>query len=170
MGSSDSYILKNASLKRIHGGLHGIDLREPDVPVRGVKYVVGDLMKTDYPDGFFRNVTCLSVIEHEVDFRRFAKESSRLLEDHGRLFVTFDYWEPKLVSPIKMYDRGWQPLDKKAVKELISACRRRHLIPVEEMDWTLGDAVINKDYYSPHPSMSYTFGILTFEKHPANRS
>jgi len=33
MGSSDSYILRNISLKRIHGEMYGIDLREPDVPV-----------------------------------------------------------------------------------------------------------------------------------------
>jgi hypothetical protein len=30
-------------------------------------------------DNYFANITCLSVIEHEVDFNKFAAEISRLL-------------------------------------------------------------------------------------------
>ncbi len=167
MGSSDSFILKNISFRGVRGELHGIDLREPDDPVRGVHYSKGDLIATNYPDRYFKNVTCLSVIEHGVDFGRFAAECSRLLVDGGKLFVTFDFWEPKVVPPIKMYDLVWQPLDRQAVRDLIDQCGRHGLVPVREVDWTLGDAVINKDYYSPHPSVSYTFGLLTFKKQPA---
>ncbi|MBI4429733.1 MAG: methyltransferase domain-containing protein [Ignavibacteriales bacterium] len=164
MGSSDSYILKNLALKKIPGELHGIDLRPPDRPVHGVHYTVGDLVRTSYPDRYFRNVACLSVIEHHVDFNRFGQESSRLLESGGKLFVTFDYWEPKINSNVKLYGLEWQPLDKSAVENLITVCKSCDLFPVQEMDWTTEQAVVHKDNFSPDPCASYTFGMVTFEK------
>ena len=164
MGSSDSYILKNVALKRIRGEMYGIDLREPDVPVKGIKYIVGDLMDTKLPDNFFKNITCLSVIEHEVDYNKFAREVSRLLEVGGRLFVTFDYWNPKVVPPIKMYGLDWKPLDEQALREFIAICEGNGLALVQDMDWTIQDAVIRDGYYSPHPDVKYTFGLAVFEK------
>jgi len=125
MGSSDSYVLKNLAARQRSGRLHGIDLRDPDVPVRGVKYIVGDLMDTKLPDRAFGALTCMSVIEHDVDFARFARESSRLLKPGGRLFVTFDYWEPKVTPPTDLYGLKWQPLDSEAVKNFIATCFER---------------------------------------------
>ncbi len=168
MGSSDSFIFKNLKIKKIAGELHGIDLREPINRIRGVKYSIGDLLNTKYPNNYFNNITCLSVIEHEVDFRRFALETSRLLQTGGKLFVTFDYWNPKINSHIKLYNLACQPLDKQLVIDLITECKRHDLYPVQEMDWTMGDAVINKDNHSPDPSVYYTFGIVTFEKRSLN--
>lgn len=164
MGSSDSYILKNIALKKIRGELYGIDLREPDVPIKGVKYIVGDLMDTKLPGKFFRNITCLSVIEHEVDYNKFARETSRLLEDGGRLYVTFDYWNPKVVPPIKMYGLDWNPLDEQSLRRFISICEENNLALIQDMDWSIKDAVIREGYYSPHPDVSYTFGMAVFEK------
>ena len=39
----------------------------------------------------------------------------------------------------------------------------QHLI--QYFDWTLGKPVIDCGYYSPHPEMAYTFGMIDFEKH-----
>ncbi|TLM89690.1 MAG: methyltransferase type 11, partial [Actinobacteria bacterium] len=39
MGSTDSYILKNAVVKKLLGEKYGVDLREPDVAAEGVKYI-----------------------------------------------------------------------------------------------------------------------------------
>ncbi len=164
MGSSESYILKNVVLKGIRGEKHGIDLREPDVPVKGVRFIVGNLTDTKFPDKYFQNITCLSVIEHEVDFTKFAGEAARLLQDHGKLFVTFDYWNPTVTPPIKMYALKWQPLDEQTLKKFIAECEHKGLHLMEDMDWTLGEAVIHHGYYSPHPSISYTFGLVVFEK------
>jgi SAM-dependent methyltransferase len=164
MGSSDSYILKNIALKRTRGELYGIDLREPDVPVRGVKYIIGDLMDTKLPDRYFKYITCLSVIEHEVDYNKFAREVSRLLEDGGKLFVTFDYWSPKIVPPIKMYGLDWNILCEEDVKQFMSICEENGLFLHQDMDWSTKDAVIHDGNYSPHSGISYTFGLLVFEK------
>lgn len=164
MGSSDSYILKNLTLKNIQGDLYGIDFQEPDVPIPRVKYLKGDLMDTGLPSHHFANISCLSVIEHEVDLERFTSEVSRLLQTGGRLFVTFDYWEPKLISPVRLYGLNWQPLDKEKVCQFIDVCDRQGLKLLHEMDWSLGEAVIHYGYYSPHPTMKYTFGMAVFEK------
>ena len=164
MGSSDSYILKNLTLKNIQGDLYGIDFQDPDVPIPRVKYLKGDLMDTGLPSQHFANISCLSVIEHEVDLERFTSEVSRLLQTGGRLFVTFDYWEPKLISPVRLYGLNWQPLDKEKVCQFIDVCDRQGLKLLNEMDWSLGEAVIHYGYYSPHPTMKYTFGMAVFEK------
>jgi FkbM family methyltransferase len=164
MGSSDSYILRNISLKRIHGEMYGIDLREPDVPVTRVKYIVGDLMDSKLPNNYFTNITCLSVIEHEVEFAKFAREASRLLIKNGKLFVTFDYWNPKVVPPIKMYGLKWKPLDRQDLERLFVTCEQNNLHLIQDMDWSLGNAVIQYGYYSPHKNINYTFGIAVFEK------
>ncbi len=164
MGSSDSYILRNVAFKKIRGEKYGIDLREPDVPVKGVKYIVGNLIDTKLPDNYFKNITCLSVIEHEIDFAKFANEVARLLEDGGRLFVTFDYWSPKVTPPIKMYGLEWQPLDDQALRLFIDRCKQQNLYLIQDMDWTLDEAVIRHGYYSPHPNISYTFGLVVLEK------
>ncbi len=164
MGSSDSYILKNLTLKNIKGDLYGIDFNDPDVPIPRVSYLKGDLMETGLPSQHFANISCLSVIEHEVDFDRFTSEVSRLLQPGGRLFVTFDYWEPKVIPPVRLYGLAWQPLDKQKVYQFIEACNRQSLHLVNEMDWTLGDPVIHYGYYAPHPLMKYTFGMVVFEK------
>jgi hypothetical protein len=116
------------------------------------------------PSEHFKNISCLSVLEHGVDFERFAAEVSRLLQVGGRLFVTFDYWEPKIVPPIRLYNLAWQPLDKRKVCELIEVCHYHSLRLVNEMDWELGEPVIEYGYYAPHPDTKYTFGMVVFEK------
>lgn len=164
MGSSDSYILKNLALKPIRGELYGIDLRAPDMPVGGVHYLIGDLMTTPLPAGYFTNITCLSVLEHQVDYEKFAAETSRLLGPGGRVFVTFDYWEPRVTPPIKLYGLDWALLDADMVRRFIASCARHGLDMVEEFDFSAGDPLICGDYYSPHPEVSYTFGMVVFRK------
>jgi FkbM family methyltransferase len=164
MGSSDSYILMNLSLKRVRGELHGIDLQQPDIPVSGVRYSLGDLMETGLPAGHFSNITCLSVLEHQIDFARFAAEASRLLAPGGRLFVTFDYWEPKVRPPIKLYGLEWQPLDSAALRRFMAECAAAGLHMIHDFDWILGERVIRWGYYSPHPEVGYTFGMAAFRK------
>ncbi len=165
MGSSDSYILKNLTLKRVKGDLYGIDLCDPDVPIPRVTYLKGNLIETGLPSQHFRNISCLSVIEHDVDYDCFAKEASRLLELGGRLFVTFDYWEPEIIPVIRLYDLAWKPLNKQKLLQFMEACDRQRLKLIQDMDWTLGDPVIHYGYYAPHPTIKYTFGMAVFEKY-----
>jgi FkbM family methyltransferase len=164
MGSSDSYILKNISLKRRKGRKYGIDRYDPDVPLSDVTYLKGDLLQTPLANECLHYITCLSVIEHQVDYNLFAQEVSRLLLPKGKLFVTYDYWDPLLSIPVKAYDLDWQPLDRALALSLIGACQDHGLRLVQDVDWSTQDQVIHWGYYSPHPEVSYTFGMLAFEK------
>ncbi|WP_013325268.1 methyltransferase domain-containing protein [Gloeothece verrucosa] len=164
MGSSDSYILKNVILKGIKGEKYGIDLREPNVPVPGVNYLIGNLTKTNLADNFFTSITCLSVIEHEVNFDNFAAEVARLLINKGRLYLTFDYWNPKIVSNIELYGLKWNPLSQTDVTNLVNTCNKYGLNLVQDIDWTTDKAVITPMNHSPDQTKSYTFGLLVFEK------
>jgi FkbM family methyltransferase len=164
MGSSDSYILKNISLKKRNGKMYGIDLNDPDVPLSDVTYLKGDLMHVDLPDAHLQYITCLSVIEHQVDFSLFAREANRLLAPGGRLFLTFDYWEPLLTTPVKLYILNLQPLDRRMVEDLILKCRVEKLDICDEINWEIKDKVIRWGYYSPHPDIGYTFGLLALQK------
>ena len=164
MGSSDSFLLTNATRKGLHGEKYGIDLQRPDVPVEGVQYILGDLTRTGLPDEKFKNVTCLSVLEHNVDFAAFAHECSRLLSPGGKLYVTFDYWTPRVVPNLQIFRSPWNILDRSDVERLVTECRSTGLELTQEIDWTLGKPVITKRFHSPDPSIAYTFGMLRFQK------
>ena len=163
MGSFGSFVLINALRKGVKGEKYGIDL-SPQTPLSGVHYLVGDLMNVPIKDGFFDYITCLSVIEHEVNFSKFAAETSRLLSPGGRLFVTFDYWNPKVVPTIKLFGLGWYPLDWIMVNELVRECDKVGLKLEREIDQSIGVPIIKEGYHSPEPGIEYTFGLVSFRK------
>jgi len=169
MGSFGSYVLKNVMLRGIKGEKYGIDLSRQE-PLHGVKYLIGDLTAVPMADEFFNYITCLSVIEHEVDLGKFAREIYRLLALNGKAFVTFDYWEPKVPATVKMFGLKWQPLDRVAVEYLIAECAKIGLVVDGKMDWTLGDQVIREGYHSPQRGIRYTFGMVVFRKNRGIKS
>jgi SAM-dependent methyltransferase len=163
MGCYGSHVIKNLTIKGVKGDMVGIDLSEPDMQLPNARYLIGDLMNVPIDSGYFDNIACLSVIEHQVDLVKFAKEASRLLKVGGRVFVTFDYWEPTIISNVKMFGLEWNPLDTKEVKRLIYECEIVGLRLVEDVDWTIQEKVITKGFWAPG-DFGYTFGIVTFEK------
>lgn len=163
MGCFGSHVIKNLTIKGIKGDMVGIDLTEPDMQLPNARYIIGDLMNVPVENGYFHNIACLSVIEHQVDFTKFSKEASRLLDDGGRLFVTFDYWEPTIKSNIQMFGLEWNPLGSIELNKLVVECNSVGLFLVDEIDWTIQEKVITKGFWSPG-NFGYTFGIVTFEK------
>lgn len=169
MGSAGSYILENVIRLGRKGLKYGIDLSYPEgyeSPVEDIKYFRGDLMQTPFEDGLFDYITCLSVIEHEVDYNLLAKECARLLRPNGKLFLTFDYWEPKVDTSdvgTKLYGLKWNILDKKDVLGLIDALSVNGLKMESEMDWTTMYTVINNKFFAAYDK-AYTFGIIMVTK------
>ena len=167
MGSSESYILHNVIHKGVKGNKFGIDLRGPDHPVLGVNYVIGDIMKTTFGDGSFQNITCLSVIEHNVEASLLAAEVRRILKTNGKLYLTFDYWDPKISTAAignQLYGLPWNILDKADTYNMIKTFNQYGLMLIEEPDWAAPEPVIQEGYFTPFPGFRYTFGILTFKK------
>lgn len=164
MGSSGSWILHNAIKMGIKGKKCGIDLSDHEAPISGVEYTKGDLMKTPYTQKSFDTITCLSVIEHEVDYDKLAKEAARLLRKGGSLYISFDYWNPKVNTDdvgTKLYGLKWNILDASDVTQLELAMGRYGLHMSSNLDWTTKDKVINPQFCSPY-GREYTFGLLKF--------
>lgn len=75
-----------------------------DVRRDGVLFRYGDITATDFPDGRFDAITCMSVIEHGVPVPAFLAESARLLRSGGVLVVSTDYdADPPDTSGVFMY-------------------------------------------------------------------
>ncbi len=166
MGSDGGVVLDNLVKENIQGKKVGIDLAYIESGSRnGIDYIKGDLMNVPLPDGSFDFITSLSVIEHEVDFEKFAKETARLLAKGGNLFVSFDYWAPKPVyEKRKLYKLDWNILDDGDVLALVDELEAEGLEITGDIDWRTNEAVINDTYCSPVKDVSYTFGILHFIK------
>jgi SAM-dependent methyltransferase len=97
--------------------LRGINLvfDEQNPVVKGaIVYEHGDLTRTNYPDGEFDVVTCLSVVEHGVDWERYFLEMRRILRPGGLLFTSTDYYEDPVETrgqnafgvPIRVFTRS----------------------------------------------------------------
>lgn len=172
LGADGGVVLDNLVRKKINGFKVGVDLAYHSEAIDfdilfhpGIQLLKRDLMDTKFPDESFDFATSLSVLEHEVDFSKFAKEVSRLLKSGGHLFCSFDFWQPKPVyEKRKLYKLDWNILDEKDVLDLIDVLRENGLYLVGDIDWTLQDAVINDTYCSPVQGVSYTFGIFHFIK------
>ena len=61
-----------------------------------ITYKYGDITSTDYAPETFDVVTCLSVIEHGVDLRKYFREVSRILKPGGILITSTDYWQTRI--------------------------------------------------------------------------
>lgn len=93
------------------------------------RLVRGDLTKTQFPSNSFDVIICLSVIEHGVNVESFFKEASRLLKTHGSLYVSTDYWEPKVSTNglHKPFGMNWNIFSKTDVENLISLAKKYNL-------------------------------------------
>lgn len=94
------------------------------------KLIKGDLTKTYFSDNCFDAITCLSVIEHGVELKSFLKEAGRLLRKNGVLYVSTDYWEPKIcVSDLlRPFGLSWKIFSKKEIISLINLAEKFDLI------------------------------------------
>lgn len=71
-----------------------------------------DLLHTGVASGSLDVLSCLSVIEHGIDLAAFFSEAARMLRVGGRLYVSTDYWEPKLdTSHRRMFGLPWTVFD-----------------------------------------------------------
>ncbi|MFQ5563811.1 MAG: class I SAM-dependent methyltransferase [Parvularculaceae bacterium] len=71
----------------------------------GIEFTQQDLTATTYADNFFKAVTSISVIEHNVPLDKFVAEMHRILQPRGLLLVSTDYW-PDPVDCSGIYPYG----------------------------------------------------------------
>jgi SAM-dependent methyltransferase len=120
-----------------------------------------DLLRTELPSNSVGIITCLSVIEHGVDLRQFFQEMGRLLRLGGRLYVSTDYWEPKVDTEGRtLFGLPWRIFCRAEIEKIIELAA--------ECGLALGSRSPGDLHCSSHPihlgPLSYTFVALRFTK------
>lgn len=96
-----------------------------------------DLQYTTYPSNFFHFITCLSVIEHGVDIKRYFKEMSRLLCVRGYLIISTDYWHVKInTQGLREYGLEWWIFDRRDIESAILLAKDFGLELIEPINFS----------------------------------
>ncbi len=120
-----------------------------------------DLLRTRLPSGGVGAVVCLSVVEHGVDLDRFFAEVARLLKPGGRLYISTDYWEPKIdTNGRKMFGQPWTIFCANEIQSMIECGRKYGLIvePGKPENLQCHEAVVHDGRHA------YTFAAVWFSK------
>jgi SAM-dependent methyltransferase len=87
-----------------------------------------DILRTGLSRECASAIACLSVVEHGVDHARFFDEAVRLLRPGGRLFLSTDYWDPKLDTRGRtMFGLPWNIFCATELERLVEAGRKAGL-------------------------------------------
>ena len=96
----------------------GIDIRRPPIEFPGIKYVLGDVRKTDFESGFFDVVIACSTVEHiglltyentvrdDGGDRDAIREIRRILQPAGRLILTIPCGQTSATNWYRAYDHA----------------------------------------------------------------
>lgn len=121
----------------------------------------GDLTRTPFAASMFDGGICISTIEHGVPLDRFFTESRRILKPGAWLFVTTDYWEPRIPLPADTIadNLPWRIFSKEDIEELI------------ELGATTGFSLEQQTPIPPCTDrcvawngQAYTFALLVFRR------
>jgi SAM-dependent methyltransferase len=130
----------------------------------GAKVSKQELSATSYEANFFQAVTCISVIEHGVSLKGFAREMARVLRPGGLLVVSTDYWsEPIDCTGIFPYGpdapemKIMTPAD---MQVLVGACAKAGLELCEPLQTQTRDKAIRWE----RTDRDYTFIFAAFRK------
>lgn len=127
-----------------------------------IDYSRQDLTGTTYADDTFAAITCLSVIEHNVDVPRFLDEMRRILRPGGLLVVSTDYW------PMKIDTTGVRPygddvgdtriLDEEELRSVVAQAESLGFQPLTPMQYGAKERTV---HWAKIPE-SYTFAFVAF--------
>jgi SAM-dependent methyltransferase len=81
----------------------------------------GDFTEMHFPARAYDLAFSISVIEHGVRLAPFLEECHRVLKPGGLLFVTADYWDPKVPtnSANHAFGRAWNIFSKEEVERFL---------------------------------------------------
>lgn len=130
-----------------------------DVHRDGVLFRYGDITDTDFPDGRFDAVTCMSVIEHGVPLEPFLAESARIIRPGGLLVISTDYdQDPPDTTGMTAYGQPVHIFSPPDITELVALADRHGLRLLGEL--SLGHT--ERPVHWARVGLDYTFIRLTF--------
>jgi SAM-dependent methyltransferase len=134
--------------------------RKP-VRVGPIVYEHGDITKSRFEDGTIDVITCLSVIEHNVDVSAFLHDAARTLMPGGLLILSADYFDPPIDTGGKVaYGGPVKVFCAADVGKILDEARGLGLVPTSEPKLTCGDKCVTWSRFG----LSYTFLLLTLRK------
>jgi SAM-dependent methyltransferase len=103
-------------------GLYAIDLDAAMLwDTAGVENSAQDLQQTQFPAAHFGAIASVSVIEHNVRWRRYLREANRLLSVGGVLLTTTDYWRDKVdTGGVLTFGMPWNIFSRHELEEMLS--------------------------------------------------
>lgn len=127
----------------------------------GVLFRYGDITATDFPDGRFDAVTCMSVIEHGVAVPAFLAESARILRPGGVLVVSTDYdQDPPDTSGHRAYGQQVHIFAPEEIRAMVAAAAEYGLT----LRGTLALEHPERPVHWARTGLDYTFIRLTFDR------
>ena len=142
--------------------LYGMNLGFTDPARRGpISYLPGDITRTNFPDGYFDAVTCMSVIEHGVLTKNYLEEMHRILKPGGLLIASTDYYPAPIDTrgqvahgcPIKIFSR-------QEIEAVLAQAEDIGLQSTGKVDLECDQKPI---HWAPY-GLEYTFLLFTLQK------
>jgi SAM-dependent methyltransferase len=98
------------------------------------RFEPGDITRTQYKDGWFDAVTCMSVIEHGVPLQKFVDEMARIIRPGGVLVVSTDYdQDPPDTSAKTAYGVPVKIFSPAEIEQLVSMAGEAGLELMDEL-------------------------------------
>lgn len=126
-----------------------------------IRYETGDITHTRFDDNYFHAISCLSVIEHGVNFDDYFKEMERILAPSGILFISTDYWHESVdTNNQKAFGVPIQIFTSDGIEKIIRVAEKYGLKLVIPIDFQCINKLVEwKPYY-----LKYTFMYFLLQK------
>lgn len=163
--SGNSAILRWLSLIG-YSNLFACDVREKNKKYLSsdVLFSIQDITSTNYESNSFSAITCISVIEHGVDFINFFKEMSRLIKPGGQLLVSTDFWNTPIdTHGIYPYGKNFgemKVMNIQDINNIISIASDAGFIIDNKFPLSASEKVVRWE----RVNREYTFIFLVFTK------
>lgn len=144
--------------------LYGNNLSFQETSTRGtITYEHGDITKMHFGNETFDAITCMSVIEHNVDSKFFFQEMNRVLKSGGVLIISTDYYSTKTeIGNLELLSIPWHIYSKEEMEDLVQLAYKYGFQLAEDMDYECKERCVQAK--GSGLDVSYSFIVFYFVK------
>jgi SAM-dependent methyltransferase len=142
--------------------LYGINLSFTAEARRGpIRYLPGDITRTEFADNFFDAVSCMSVIEHGVPLEGYLREMYRVLKPGGLLITSTDYYPTAVDTEGKMaHGAAIKIFTKPEIEAILRLAESVGFERTGEVDLECSERPVQWEKFG----LEYSFVIFTLRK------